>query len=73
MKHLKNRKATGIDDILYEMHKYGADSMRDLLVIKAIWNSERVPEGWNESRVILFHRVGHKSVKYQRNSRPMFL
>ena len=48
LKKLKNGKAAGIDEIPYEMHKWGGGSARmvDLLVclFKAIWTEERVPE-----------------------------
>ena len=75
LKKLKNGKAAGMDEIPYEMYKWGGARMVDLLVclFNAIWTEERVPERWNESRVILLHKGGHKSKKELKNYRPIAL
>ena len=75
LKKLKNGKAAGMDEIPYEMYKWGGERMVDLLVclFRAIWTEERVPERWNESRVILLHKGGHKSKKELKNYRPIAL
>ena len=50
--------------ILYELYKWGGASMIDLLeLFRVIWSNEKMPDRWNESRVILLHKGGHKSKK----------
>ena len=75
LKCLKNDKATGMDGIPYEMYKYGGDRVVDMLwnLFNTVWRDERVPEKWNESRVILLHKGGHKSKKELKNYRPIAL
>ena len=70
---LKNGKAAGNDRILYEMYKFGGQTVcRRLkeLYIK-IWKDEKVPESWNEIRVTLLHKGGCKSKKELKNYRPI--
>ena len=38
-----------------------------------MWREERVPQKWNESRVILPHKGSHKSKKELKNYRPIAL
>ena len=75
VKRLKNGKAAGLDDIPYEMYKWGGSRMIDLMVtlFNSIWNGENVPKCWNESRVILLHKGGQKNKKDLRNYRPIAL
>ncbi len=72
---LKNKKAAGLDGIPYEMYKWGGEWMiRGLYkLFKKVWIEERVPSKWNESRVILLHKGGHKSKKELKNYRPIAL
>ena len=64
-KKLKNGKAAGFDDIPYEFYKNGGRGVTDKLytLFKEIWVNERVPDKWNECKVILLHKGGHKSKK----------
>ena len=75
LKCLKNGKSTGIDGVPYEMYKYGGKKVVDMLLklFKIVWRDERVPKRWNESRVILLHKGGHKSKKELKNYRPIAL
>ena len=75
LKNLKNDKAAGLGGIPYEMFKRGGDRMVELLtcLFNRIWNEERVPQSWNESKVILLHKGGHKSKKELKNYRPIAL
>ena len=43
--------------------------MVDMLVklFNTVWRDERVPRKWNESRVILLHKCGHKCKKEPKN------
>ena len=58
--NLENGRAAGMDDISYELYKWGGASMIDLLVqlFRVIWSNEKVPERWNESRVTVAQRGG---------------
>ena len=49
--------------------------MIDLLMnlFRAVWNAERMPDRLNESRIILLHKGGHKSMKELKNYRPIAL
>ena len=75
VKNLKNGKAAVLNDILYEMYKWGGSRVIDLLVslFNSIWRSECVPKCWNEGRVILLHKSGQKSKKELDNYRPIAL
>ena len=75
LKCLKNGKATGMDGIPYELYKYGGEKVVDVLwcLFNEVWREERVPKKWNESRVILLHKGGHKSKKELKNYRPIAL
>ena len=75
LKGLKNGKATGMDGIPYEFYKHGGERIVDMLwsLFKEVWSEERVPQKWNESRVILLHKGGHKSKKELKNYRPIAL
>ena len=75
LKKLKNGKAAGPDGIPYEMFKNGGRCMIEKLhdIFRKIWNEERVPKKWNECKVILLHKGGHKSKKELKNYRPIAL
>ena len=75
LKGLKNNKATGMDGIPYEFYKHGGERIVDMLwnLFREVWREERVPQKWNESRVILLHKGGHKSKKELKNYRPIAL
>ena len=71
----KNGKAAGLDDIPYEMYKNGGESMIDRMtdLFNRVWEEERVPRVWNECRVTLLHKGGHKSKQELKNYRPISL
>ena len=71
---LKNGKAAGNDGVRYEMYKFGGDKVVDWLseLYKVEWREMKIPEKWNESKVILLHKGGHKS-KRVKNYRPIAL
>ena len=75
VKRLKNDKATGCDNIPYEMFKNGGRRMIEILVqmFQNVWMSERVPRRWNESRIVLIHKGGYKSKIELKNYRPIAL
>ena len=75
LKGLKNGKATGMDGIPYEFYKHGGERIVDMLwnLFREVWREERVLQKWNESRVILLHKGGHKSKKELKNYRPIAL
>ena len=71
----KNGKAAGPDDIPYEFYKNGGEVAIDRMteLFNRVWEEEKVPRKWNESRVILLHKGGHKNRKELRNYRPIAL
>ena len=75
LKHLKYGKAAGIDDVPYEMFKNGGETVVGMLLklYNKVWSEEKVPCNWNESRVVLLHKGGHKSKKELKNYRPIAL
>ncbi len=75
VERMKNNKAAGMDEIPYEMYKYGGESAIGRLtdLFNVVWTNECVPDAWNESRVTLLHKGGHKSKKELRNYRPIAL
>ena len=72
---LKNNKGVGFDGIPYEFFKNGGEGMVRALyeLYGKIWEEESVPRKWNESRVILLHKGGHKSKMLLQNFRPISL
>ena len=75
VRSLKNGKAAGIDEIPYEFYKEGGKGVIDGLykTFLRVWREERVPRKWNESRVNLIHKGGHKSKSELKNYRPISL
>ena len=75
LEHLKNGKAAGLDEIPYEMFKCGGERVLDILtkLYNCVLAEEKVPSKWNESKVILLHKGGHKSKKELKNYRPIAL
>ena len=65
---LKNGKAAGMDGLPYEMFKFGGTAVIDMLLelYNSVWNEEKVPSKWNESRVVLLHKGGHKNKKVKK-------
>lgn len=59
----KNGKAAGPDDIPYELYKNGGESVIDRMsdLFNWLWEEERVPSDWNECRIAILHKCGHKS------------
>ena len=72
---LKNGKAAGNDGVPYEMYRFGGDKVVEWLseLYKVVWREMKVPEKWNECKVILLHKGGHKSKKELKNYRPIAL
>ena len=75
VKRQKNGKAAGPDEIPYEMYKNGGATVSERMteVFNRVWREEKVPEKWNECRVTLLHKGGHKSKKELKNYRPIAL
>ena len=75
VKRQKNGKAAGPDEIPYEMYKNGGETVIERMtdVFNRVWREEKVPKKWNECRVTLLHKGGHKSKKELRNYRPIAL
>ncbi|XP_063857805.1 uncharacterized protein LOC135099405 isoform X1 [Scylla paramamosain] len=71
----KNGKAAGPDDIPYEFYKNGGEVVIDRMteLFNRVWDEERVPRKWNESRVCLLHKGGFKSKNELKNYRPIAL
>ena len=59
----KNGKATGPDDIPYELYKNGGEVVIDWMtdLFNRMWEEEQVPSDWNECSVTLIHKGGHKN------------
>ena len=75
VKRQKNGKAAGLDEIPYEMYKNGGEVLIDRMtdLFNQVWEEERVPRMWNECRVTLLHKGGHKSKNELKNYRPIAL
>ena len=75
LKKQKNYKAAGLDEIPYELYKNGGDVVVDGMteLFNRVWEDERVPREWNECRVTLLHKGGHKCKKDLKNYRPIAL
>ena len=75
LKKLKLGKASGMDGIPYEFYKMGGRGVVEGLhkLFNRILEEERVPSKWNESRVSLLHKGGHKSKRELKNYRPISL
>ena len=71
----KNGKAVGPDEIPYEMYKNGGGVLIDRMteLFNRVWEEERVPREWNESRVTLLHKGGYKRKDELKNYRPISL
>ena len=72
---LKNGKAAGYDGVPYEMYKFGGEKVVDMLVnmFRSVWEEMKVPEKWNECKVMLLHKGGYKCKKELKNYRPIAL
>ena len=75
VKKQKNGKAAGPDDIPYEFYKNGGEIVVEKMnkLFNQVWMEERVPRKWNECRVTLLHKGGHKSKNELKNYRPIAL
>ena len=75
IKRQKNGKAAGPDEIPYEMYKNGGETVIERMtdVFNRVWREEKVPKKWNECRVTLLHKGGHKSKEELKNYRPIAL
>ena len=72
-KKFKTGKAEGPDGTPNELYKEGGEEMISRLerIFNEVLRVERVPERWNESRVTLLFKGGHKSRKALKNYRPV--
>ena len=63
--------------MMYRMNffKNGGEVMLDRMteLFNDVWEGERVPREWNECRVTLLHKGGHKSRRELKNYRPIAL
>ena len=75
VKKLSNGKGVGYDGIPYEFLKYGGEWLVASLekLFQRVWMDERIPAKWNESKVILLFKGGHKSKQELKNYRPISL
>ena len=75
LKILKNNKSPGPDNIPYEMFKNGGEWVVHTLheLFTTILREEKVPIDWNNNKVKLLHKGGHKSKKELKNYRPVAL
>ena len=75
VKRQKNGKAAGPDGIPYEFYKHGGEVVIDSMtkLFNRVWEGERVPKKWNECRVTLIHKGGHKCKSELKNYRPIAL
>ena len=73
VKRLKDNKGTGIDGIPNEFYKKGGTWTVYALykLFGEVWDREEVPLKWNESRVVLIFKGGHKSKYELKNYRPI--
>ncbi|XP_068083456.1 uncharacterized protein [Anabrus simplex] len=64
IKHLKNGKAPGLDNVIPEAFKTNPEVSADLLhpLISAIWEKETFPEEWNKGLLIKLPKRGDLSV-----------
>ena len=60
---MKNNKAPGIDNINAELIKYGGRKLHEKIVgvVKRIWNSEVMPEEWEEGVYVPLHKKGERT------------
>jgi uncharacterized protein YqeY len=56
MRNLKKHKAAGIDGILLELIKYGGNKLLNRIYepVRQIWEEERIPEEWEETKIIFW-------------------
>lgn len=57
-------KAPGTDCINMELIKYGGEVFRERLyvLIRTIWNEERMPEEWSKGQIITIHKKGDQQM-----------
>ena len=60
MKLIKNKKACGTDGIAGESIKYGGSGMSMMLreLFQLVWNSECIPEYWEEGMIVSLFKKG---------------
>ena len=63
IKHLKNNKAAGVDNICAELLKNGGPILQAKLVdlFKLIWAEERLPEEWEEGIMVPLHKKNDRA------------
>ncbi len=73
LKHLKNRKAPGPDEIHNEMLKHLPPSMHRALhnLFTLMWMTGTTPDRWKEANTILLHKKNDESLL--ENYRPIAL
>jgi len=68
MRKLKNNKAAGTDGIHPELIKYGENKLLNRIyeLVKQIWEEERIPEEWKETRTVPIYK---KKKRYEIGAR----
>lgn len=64
VKQMKNRKATGLDNINIELIKYGGIMLhlRILHLVNECWKQRKIPEEWQTAEVISLYKKGNRSL-----------
>jgi len=70
---LKSGKAMGPDGLPNEFFREGGPNLVNLMYVlfRKIFEVDRAPGNWNESRVCLLHKGGYKDKKELKNYRPI--
>ena len=63
IRHLKNNKSAGIDEISAELLKYGGRQLQEAMakVVIGIWRREEMPEEWGEGLFVPIHKKGDRT------------
>ena len=62
IRNLKNNRAPEEDSITSELIKYGGRNLGDRIhqLIKTIWETEQMPQGWGTAIICLIYKQGDK-------------
>ena len=63
LKHVKNRKRCGLDNLLMELWKFGGNELKIHLLelFNKIIDKNQMPQGWETGMVINMHKKRTKS------------
>ena len=58
----KNYKGTGVDNIVAELIKHGGEALVDAVhkLIRTVWETEKMPEGWKLGIICSIYKKGDK-------------